>query len=373
MRRSGLSRGIRGAPVVGICILAASLCGVAAASDIPSFSWTGSYAPRLSEYGLFMDAQRQIPADGVISYDIISPLFTDYAFKRRFIRLPPGTAMRYRSDGAFDLPVGSVVIKTFLYPFDLRHPEAGHRLIETRLLVHTPQSGWKGAAYVWNADQTDAFLAVAGKRLPVEWVHSDGRQRRTRYSVPNMNQCRYCHAGYGSSRPLALTARQLNRNTTDDHGASANQLRRWSQLGLLTDLPAPEQIPQAAAWNDPDSGSLSERVRSYLDTNCAHCHNPKGLASLKRMDLRYHQTDPWQRGIGMRSTGGHAEESGLKKVIVPGAPDRSAVYLRMKSTDFTFMMPQLGRTVPHDEGLQLVADWIRSLSPTTDADSKTRP
>ena len=328
------------------------------------FEWTGFFARTLSTYDLFADSINQVPNEGLVGYDLITPLFSDYAHKRRFILLPEGGSIEYSADNMFSLPVGSVLVKTFLYPNDFRHPDDGHRLIETRLLVHTNDKGWMGAAYVWNDDQTEANLAVAGKRLPVEWIHYDGGERSTEYAVPNMNQCKFCHGGSKPIGPLSLKARQLNRDLEDHNGATHNQLARWIRDGILQGAPSPEEIPRVAKWDEKDEGSLLDRVRGYFDTNCTHCHNPQGLAGNKGIDLRYTQMEPWKRGVDMRSTGGHHSASNLQSVIVPGHPERSAVYLRLSSRDFTFMMPQVGRSVVHDEGVGLIAEWIRSLQPS---------
>ena len=323
--------------------------------------WAGSFARTLSEYNLFADPVKQVPNDGLVPYDIITPLFSDYARKSRFIYLPDGGVIDYSEASAFAFPVGSMLVKTFFYPVDFRDPDGPRRLIETRLLVHTKDKGWTGAAYVWNSEQSDAAMMVAGSRLPVEWIHYDGSKRSTRYAVPNMNQCRFCHAGVGKMNPLSPTARQLNHDFTYGDGHSENQLAEWTSKGILQGAPALESTPRAAKWDDSGSGSVFERVRSYFDTNCSHCHNPGGLASNKRIDLRYHQTELWKRGVDLRSTGGSHAESGLEKVIVAGHPERSSVYLRMNSKDFTFMMPQVSRSIVHEEGVKLIAEWIRSL------------
>lgn len=323
--------------------------------------WTGFFARKLSTYNLFADTVEQEPNEGLVPYDIITPLFSDYAHKRRFIYLPDGGTIDYSARNIFSFPVGSVLIKTFLYPHDFRSPEKGHRLIETRLLVHTEDKGWMGAAYLWNEEQTDADLSITGNRLPISWIHDDGKERSTTYTVPNMNQCKFCHGIYGNTRPLSPTARQLNHDFDYGEGHKANQLAEWTSRGILKGAPDPESAPRVAKWDDPDAGSVFDRVRGYFDTNCAHCHGPGGLASLKRIDLRYSQTEPWNRGVELRSTGGNHAESKLEKVIVSGHPERSSVYRRMASTDFTFMMPQVGRSLVHEEAVELVGEWIRSL------------
>ena len=132
---------------------------------------------RLSQYALFAgDPAAQQPAEGVIPYDLNSALFSDYAEKYRFIKLPPGTQATYSADEAFEFPVGTVIAKTFAYPARLRDPSQGRRLIETRILKREPD-GWVGLPYIWNKEQTEATLDVAGDTVDVSWIHTDGRTR----------------------------------------------------------------------------------------------------------------------------------------------------------------------------------------------------
>ena len=158
--------------------LAASGCGSRAARRGSPVAVAGPDArpfEKLSQYALFAgDPAAQEPAEGVIPYDLNSALFSDYAEKYRFIKLPPGTHATYRDDDAFEFPVGTVIAKTFAYPRDARDPSQGRRLIETRILKHEPD-GWVGLPYVWNDAQTEATLDVAGDTVDVSWIHTDGR------------------------------------------------------------------------------------------------------------------------------------------------------------------------------------------------------
>jgi mono/diheme cytochrome c family protein len=49
--------------------------------------------------------------------------------------------------------------------------------------------------------------------------------------------------------------------------------------------------------------------------------------------------------------------------VDPGHPDRSILAYRMASAEPGVMMPELGRTLRHEEGLDLVRAWIRTLPP----------
>src|SRR5262249_15808469 len=148
---------------------------------------------KLSAYGLFRgDGSTQEPAEGVVPYDLNTPLFSDYATKYRFVRLPPGTSAVYHDTDVFDFPPGPVIVNAFAYLNDLRDPSQGRRLIETRLLIHRPQ-GWIGLPYVWNNAQTEATLQIVGGTCDVRWVHTDGSERTNNYIIPNVNQCLGCH------------------------------------------------------------------------------------------------------------------------------------------------------------------------------------
>ncbi len=95
----------------------------------------------LSEWHLFADGPEQKPAERVLPYDVISPLWSDGATKHRFMHLPEGATMGYSAEDRWKFPVGAILVKTFAYLHDLGDPSAGERLLETRLLVHE-SGGW---------------------------------------------------------------------------------------------------------------------------------------------------------------------------------------------------------------------------------------
>src|SRR5262245_25211946 len=129
---------------------------------------------KLSAYGLFTgNGSSQEPVPGVIPYDLNTPLFADYALKYRFIKLPPGSHASYHDTEVFDFPVGTVISKTFAFAKNLSDPSKGRQLIETRLLIHKP-TGWIGLPYIWNEEQTEATLEIAGGTVDVKWVHTGG-------------------------------------------------------------------------------------------------------------------------------------------------------------------------------------------------------
>ncbi len=322
------------------------------------------HAPKmsLSDYGFFQgNPADQIPAEGVVSYELNSPLFSDYAQKLRFVQLPSGAAVPYNDREVLDFPIGTTIIKTFYYPKDARKPEKGRQLMETRLLIHE-EKGWKALAYHWNESQTDATLEVAGGTKAIQWTDGGGKKHKLDYAFPNLNQCKGCHSYDGEIRPIGPSARQLNGNLKYDQ-TPQNQLQHWAAEGWLTDMPALAEVPKAPVWNDPTTGTLDERARIYLDINCAHCHNAHGPAYTSGFFLDVHQTDPVTWGIYKSPVAAGRGAGARSHDIVPGQPDQSILYYRMDSNDPGIMMPEVGRKVLDKEGLSLIHDWIATMNP----------
>ncbi len=347
---------IIGVPLLIVLGAPLSFCG---AMPPVKVDVTAPPARNISEYNLFLDIRRHAPNEGVIPFEINTPLFSDYAEKHRFFYVPPESSIEYTPEGTLHFPVGSLLVKTFSYPHDRRNPDAGERILETRLLMHRPE-GWVGYPYVWNDDLSDARLAVAGARIDVAWIHDDGSERGTRYSIPNMNECKQCHAKDGIMGPIGPKARQLNRTGGD----GAQQLSAWAALGLLKGLPEePGAIPRLPVWNDPATGTLDERARAYVEGNCAHCHNPGGEAASTGLDLSWEQNEPVAYGINKLPTAAGPSSRGYKYAIRPGQPNRSFLLSRLRETDPSKMMPRTGRTLPHEEGIALIEAWIGAMDP----------
>ncbi|MEQ9517851.1 MAG: SO2930 family diheme c-type cytochrome [Parvibaculum sp.] len=321
-------------------------------------------AANLSDYGLFDNPGALVPASGVVPYNLITPLFTDYAIKRRFIFVPEGEIAAFRGAGLPDFPVGTILVKTFAYEAGDGMPNDDGsedlRLIETRLLIHQ-QGGWIALPYVWNADQTDAVLKRAGARINVTATRDDGRQEDIRYVVPNVNQCKGCHVSDGAMTPIGPKVRNLNHDFVYETGVE-NQLAHWVQAGVLSALPgAPETLPRIADWQDEDTASLEERARAYLDVNCAHCHIPSGPGKTSGLFLTWEETDRTHLGVLKRPIAAGRGSGGLEYDILPGDADASILHFRMNSVDPGIMMPETGRTLIHEEGVALIRAWINGL------------
>ena len=335
--------------------------------------------PKLSDWHV-VEARggKLVLNQGVVPYDLNTPLFTDYAHKLRTLWMPKGSSAKYDGQDTFDFPVGTVISKTFYYPkaggakqddvartYDSSRDFAGEgldlskvRLIETRILVHRPD-GWAAIPYVWNQAQTDADLARTGAVLPLTLVADDKSREDFNYVVPDESQCASCHAQDWVTRkihPIGPKARHLNRDYRYADGVQ-NQLEHLTKVGYLSGAPAAAEAPRNANWMD-EHAPVDARARAYLDINCGHCHNAKGAANTTALTLD--ASAPEDRHLGIckppvaagRGTGDHLFD------IVPGKPDDSIIAYRMASADPGEMMPELGRSTVHREGVALIKAWI---------------
>ncbi|WP_343730054.1 SO2930 family diheme c-type cytochrome [Duganella sp.] len=368
-------------PLLGAaCVLALTAC---TQSQAPVSFIAAGNPDKLSDWHLMAVASGKLNLNkDVVPYDLNTPLFTDYAHKLRTVWMPKGQSAAYHADATFDFPVGTIISKTFYYPkgadgktvlatYDSdgdRLDTSKVRLIETRLLVKRA-SGWIALPYVWNAEQTDAVLSRTGDQIPLEVIHQDKRSNKLTYVVPNVNQCASCHVADVKSRqfqPIGPKARHLNRNYTYD-GVSTNQLDYLVRVGYLKGVPA-DGVPRNANWHD-STQSVDARARAYLDINCAHCHNDKGAANTTALHLQMGAPADLHLGLCKPPVAAGAGTGGRSHDITPGLPDDSIMLYRLNSAEPGVMMPELGRSSVHKEGVALIRAWIAAMK--QGCDSKT--
>ena len=217
----------------------------------------------LSQYNFFQGELKNLdPVYGVIPYELISSLFTDYSIKNRFLWMPDGVSAEYiSSSSVFDFPVGTILIKNFSYNDVL--PEMISKNIETRLMIKK-ESGWIFADYIWNEDQTEASFGLDGCVVDISWLQY-GEERNISYRIPSASECLTCHKISDGAIPNGVKPRNINK-TLDYRSNSMNQLDKWMEMGYLNSYPT--DLEAVANWKDL-SEPLERRVRSYIDINCA--------------------------------------------------------------------------------------------------------
>jgi mono/diheme cytochrome c family protein len=263
---------------------------------------------------------------------------------------------------------------------------------------------WTGYSFAWNAEQTDAVrMPAAGETRKLE----SGRDWR----FPSKQECVLCHtrqAGF----VLGATTGQLNRAGADGE----NQLERFEKLGWLKVNPAlsaegdwrkevaamdstpeekarllalvgvtpwqrqpvkdspmlaksPDKLPRLANPYD-DTAPLADRARSYLHTNCAHCHmhNAGGNSQFltashlgeKEMNLR--------NGVPLHGSFGMPDA----RLVAPGEPGRSVMIYRT-AVRGEGQMPPVGTLMPDAKGVELLAQWIAAMDKDPAKDAVTAP
>src|SRR5688572_4204829 len=193
---------------IAFLLLALAATPVHTAVDAP-------LARDLSETGLFEAGSTERVRAANEAFTPRYPLWTDGMSKRRWLYLPPGTAIDKSDPDRWKFPRGTRAWKEF--------SAAGR--VETRMIERLADGSWRYATYVWNDAGTEASLA------PEEGLPKRG--------IPSRQDCLACHEG-ASSPILGYSAVQLD--------------------GVR------------------DSRTPDERdALGYLHGNCGHCHNARAL------------------------------------------------------------------------------------------------
>lgn len=315
--------------------------------------------PKLGDYDFFQRPMRElVPKDGVVPYTVAAPLWSDAAGKGRFIVLPEGGKIGFVEGEGWTFPDGTIIIKTFFFDHDRRDPAAGARVVETRLLLR--EAGlWKPAIYLWDEAEEEATLLKVGKRVDVDFIDEGGTPRTEEYIVPNLDQCASCHERDDKEELLGILTHQLNMDIEVD-GQTVNQLEWLASKDMFSGpLPDVQALPR---FVDPfGPAPLAERARSYLHSNCSHCHRLGGGAGKSGLVFLQWEQEPAKYGVckvpaaAGPGTGGHSYD------INPGRPDESIVIFRMNSLDPEIKMPELPNRVIDTRGVQLIHDWIAAM------------
>lgn len=327
---------------------------------------TAAFPSTLAETGLFSDPASLTPNSGIHAYDIHLPFWSDHALKRRwFGQTNLASTFGFATEGPWATPAGAVWIKHFDLETTRGVPSTARRL-ETRVLVRTT-AGAYGVSYRWNSAGTTATLAdPAGEDFTVP-VTQNGITLNQTWRIPSMAECMVCHSQQ-AGHALSFRTRQLNRSGSLD-GDSGNFLSLLRDAGYLSgNLPPVASLPRHAAPSDT-TYSLESRARSYLDVNCAYCHNQNGSvpstwdasAALKLFHTGL---------VNAPASGGalHPDD----RLLVPGQEERSILVHRAAARAGYSRMPPLGSNVIDEAGVQLLIDWIENELPGRESEAQWR-
>ena len=158
--------------------------------------------------------------------------------------------------------------------------------------------------------------------------------------------------------PIGLKSRHLDRDFPG-MGGDMNQLARLVAVGYLTGVPTQGRTANVK-WDDR-AAPVSARAQAYLDINCSHCHSSTGAARTSGLWLDAGTSDLRARGLCKPPVAAGRGTGNRPFDIVPGHPETSIIAYRMASRGPGEMMPELGRSLTHTEGVALITQYILTL------------
>ena len=347
-----MSREARG--VAWTCAVFLLIGAVLISSQASSRMTTVRAPTTLQETGLYSDFAALEVDPRHLAFSPQYPLWTDGATKRRWISLPPGTAIDGLDPDAWVFPVGTRLWKEFAF---------NGRRVETRYLERMADGEWLYAAYEWSADGRDARLAPERGRRNA-YPLAGGRS----HTIPGLVDCAVCHRG-GGSEVLGFSALQLSPDrdpgalhSGDSFGAHVD-LDFLIDNGLLVGMPGSlqETPPRIAARSAVERAALG-----YLHGNCGHCHNDQG--SLHNIGLYLRQRFGPDAPVSIETAAGHpvrklapGQPAGTVLRIDPGHPEQSSIVQRVASRYPALQMPPLGTELADSEAVSLLRRWVAEM------------
>ncbi len=350
----------------------------------------------LSETDLFSLDAYELAKMGTIAYNVEYPLWADNNNKGRWIHLPvKRELLSYKKQKVFfntttkqlEVPDNTRFYKTFYKKVKQANGKFRYRRVETRLIVvRTPWEKSLFGSYKWDETEQTATLVEVPYRdgsgfkdiifkVPVDDV--TGAERS--YAIPGQQRCMDCHMGAaGKNTVLGFSAIQLNRRNIFEAGreepiseAEKTQIQRFIDYDMFDSAPAADQWPKLETEGSVRPQNVHElRAQGYMIGNCAHCHNPNGLAFTK------------ENGINLDLTAGSIFQFNTKtkstqipsRLIVHqnGDLDQSHIYRKISDSSaqlgMTSQMPMNTPGSPDCKALRLIGKWIRSFEGEVAAD-----
>ena len=305
---------------------------------------------RLAETGLYSDFAARTIDPRNLPFAPQYPLWSDGAAKRRWIFLPPGTAIDARDAEAWRFPVGTKLWKEFSWG----------RRVETRYLERT-RAGWIYAAYAWGEDEQDARLADA-RGAPTTQEVAPGRT----HAIPSVTDCKSCHQN-GRAEVLGFSALQLSpdRDPLAPHREPLEP--GMPTLETLVAHGALRGLPRQLLSTPPRIAAATPRGRAamgYLHANCGICHDSAGPLASLGVSLRHTLLpgaaggEPAAAAVDLPTRFRVPGAAARSVWIAPGAPESSAIVARMAARTPAAQMPPLGTQRVDGEALELVRSWI---------------
>lgn len=336
---------------LAVLVLMSANFAYASCTDAPPIS-PDSPPQRLSQTGIFEDLKTLKPCPSVTSYEVNSPLWSDGAVKKRWIRFSDEGKVGFNAQDPWTFPKGTLLVKHF----ELRKDSKNNTKVETRILISAPDDDWYGYTYQWQEDQQDAVLlddAAAQDYLVYDPTAPGGKKKQT-WSFPSPRACQECHNPW-SGYVLGVRTEQLNLSPT---AQGKNQLDLWNENNVFT-----KKIQKATNYTHyvkvtDQTAPPDQRVKSYFAANCAQCHQP---GSPVRSDIDFRYKTPVE-AMNLVKHLPNAGDMGLPDafLVSPGKKESSILWLRLSSSG-TMQMPPIGRSILDGEAVGAIGKWIEEM------------
>lgn len=330
-----------------------------------------AFPTKLSDTGLFKNVVDQVPAQGVIEYEISSHHWADGTHSQQWIAVPNSEQLGLWENpswetgqvhGRFKFPKDTVLAKTISYFVD-SEDSGSERRLETQLL-HLLEDEWRAYNYLWNEEQTDATLqsdTSSESQLKLKDSESASGFRTQTWHHSSRSECLLCHI-WSSGTILGFAPDQLDISWRDEM-----QMAKLRKQGLFAvPVHAPKTIPSPHDASQP----LPDRARAYLSLNCSSCHRPQGggTANFSFDIVQSLEKNNYLGALPAQGDFGIADA----RIVAPGDPFRSIVLYRTLKSGRGHM-PQFGSNLLDPSGVQLLHDWIASMpsTGTNSIDAKT--
>lgn len=319
-------------------------------------TFEGSPIPAsLDVTGAFTDTATFQVHPALVPYQVNLPFWSDNALKRRWVFVPGTNRLGFSPTSTWASPEGTVWMKHFDIEDTPGDPSTSRRL-ETRFLVRN-SSGVYGLSYRWSSQGSAELVQDEGRDELLTLGNGDNTRTQL-WRYPSRAECLACHttaAGWS----LSFNTAQLNRSGGD----GLHQITALAAAGYFTNppvstIPLPSHRPVGNPAEPNLTSSLEFRARSYLEVNCAPCHQPGGPGPA-RWDAR--STTPLDLAGILNGPLNDSLGNETNRVVVPGNPERSILLQRLR-TRGVGQMPPLASTIPDTNGVALVEAWILSLT-----------
>ncbi len=318
----------------------------------------GNIPESISASMLFKNPGTQQPNPWVIPYSINAPSWSNGKSKNRFFSLPVHWQVRYQHEGGWTLPTQSIFVENH-YLDTVAGDTTSRRIVETRVLVKkSVANDWSGYSYMWNQEGTDARLLArdTAVQFAVRFPKEDDAVRFETHEFPSREDCRTCHSPKAEFL-LGFKTSQLNK--LHDYGeVTDHQFRTWEHMAIFRVPPSTQDYASLPYQPNPfdKAGNVEARARSYLDANCAHCHQPGGFGR-GNLDMRFFTATENVGFFNLSQT--NSSDGKRRSYILPGHPDDSEIYRRLAALG-NGAMPPLAKSAVDEQGLDLIRAWITS-------------